>query len=132
MEAGLLDQRIAAVDDDLGREQAPSAWHLAQQAIAPCLIWQQLSSSRDPGLQSPSPLGPPQLFHLVGQADSWACRALAPPTLPAQMLYQDIEQHVEMMGDPEALEADVPEVAGGKHIHHSQDHEQQHSRHACE
>lgn len=54
------------------------------------------------------------------------------PSLPALMLYQDVEQHVEVVGDPEALEADASEVVGGEHVHHGQDHEQQHSRHACE
>lgn len=54
------------------------------------------------------------------------------PSFPAQILYQDVEQHVEVVSDPKALEADAPEVACGKHIHHSKDHEQQHSCHACE
>lgn len=54
------------------------------------------------------------------------------PPLPSHDLYQHIEQHIEMVGDPEGLEADTAEMVGGEDVHHGQNDEQQHSCHACE
>lgn len=56
VETGLLDQCIAAMDDDLGREQNP----LARRVITPGMIWQQLNSNGEPGLGLQSSLGVPQ------------------------------------------------------------------------
>lgn len=54
------------------------------------------------------------------------------PPLLSHDLYQHIEQHIEMVGDPEGLEADTAEMVGGEDVHHGQNDEQQHSCHACE
>lgn len=76
----------------------------------------------------------PKLFHLISCTDLTYRLSVHQhhPSLPAQILYQDVEQHVEVVSDPKGLKADAPEVVGGKHIHHSKDHKQQHSCHACE
>lgn len=38
------------------------------------------------------------------------------------MNYQDIEDHIEMMSDPEPLEADSSEIMGCKDVHDSKDY----------
>lgn len=120
MEAGLLDQSVAAMDDDLGkgRGQPSSARGLAQ----PLLVRWQLRSSGVLGLGPLGPLGAPMGL--------WYNDPVPPS--PSHRLYQDVEQHVEVVGDPEGLEADTSEVVGGEHVHDGQDDEQQHSCHACE
>lgn len=71
MEAGLLDQSVAAVDDDLGkgRGQPSSAQGLAQ----PLLVRWQLRSSGVLGLGPLGPLGAP--------TGLWYIDA-APPSVP--------------------------------------------------
>lgn len=47
-----------------------------------------------------------------------------------EMSYQDIEDHIEMMGDPEPLETNSSEIMGCKDIHDGKDYQEQHSGHA--
>lgn len=46
--------------------------------------------------------------------------------------HQNVEQDVEVVGQPEAPEAMAPEVVGGEDIHDGQDQEEQHPCEPCE
>lgn len=45
--------------------------------------------------------------------------------------HQDVEQDVEVVGQPEAPEAAAPEVVGGEDVHDGQDQEHYDPREAC-
>ena len=57
---------------------------------------------------------------------------LTPPhgwALPREISHQDVEQNVEVVGQPEAPEAAAPEVMGSEDVHDGQDQKQKHPCH---
>lgn len=53
------------------------------------------------------------------------------PALPRNVSHQDVEQDVEVVGQPEAPEAAAPEMVGREDVHDGQDQEHNNPREAC-